>query len=132
MESLLDMIKRHEGFCSRAYKCPAGRWTIGFGRNIEDVGISRAEAEELLKNDIARVEKEAAETFPWFVELNKRRRFAVLNMIYQLGLGKFMQFKATIAHIEKGEYSKAADEALNSLWAKQTPIRAKEVSDMLR
>lgn len=132
MESLKDIIKRHEGFCARAYQCPAGRWTIGYGRNIEDLGITQKEAEYLLDNDIARVELEASMRFPWFSALDPKRRDAITCMIFQLGLNRFAQFKKMIAFISIGDFNQAADEATNSLWAKQTPQRAREISDMLR
>ena len=131
-EELKEMLKRHEGFCARAYQCPSGRWTIGYGRNIEDLGITEDEAKYLLTNDIVRVNKEAYEKFPWFAELTLKRRIAILSMIFQLGIVRFSQFRATIAYLVKGEFDKAADEALDSLWARQTPSRAREVTDMLR
>ena len=47
-----EQIIRHEGFRNKPYKCTANKLTIGYGRNIEDNGITKTEASVLLKNDI--------------------------------------------------------------------------------
>jgi len=60
-ETAFDMIKRHEGERKNSagrhipYRCPANKLTIGWGRNIEERGISNAEAVMLAENDIAPV-----------------------------------------------------------------------------
>ena len=43
--ALLEHLKIEEGFRSFPYLCTAKKMTIGFGRNIEDVGVTEAEAE---------------------------------------------------------------------------------------
>ncbi len=63
MTVVLDILKQDEGFRADPYKCPAGRWTIGYGRNFEDnpfslkelvhiLHISEAQAEWLLWNTV--------------------------------------------------------------------------------
>jgi len=53
-----DLIKQFEGFRSKAYLCPAGILTIGFGHTGTDVlpgmRVTEAQADELLKRDVAR------------------------------------------------------------------------------
>ncbi len=34
---------------SKPYRCPAGKLTIGIGRNLDDVGITREEAYQLVQ-----------------------------------------------------------------------------------
>lgn len=132
LNHLTESLKRHEGFSSKAYTCPAGKITVGYGRNLEDLGITKDEAETLLHNDIIRIWREAHQAFPWFEKLDEARESAILNMIFQLGISRFSRFKKMIVFLEKEEYEKAADEALNSAWAKQTPKRAKEVAEIIR
>lgn len=56
----MDLIKQFEGFRSKAYLCPAGQLTIGYGHVIKlnkeaylkDKTITHLEAEELLKQDV--------------------------------------------------------------------------------
>jgi len=51
----IELIKKFEGCRLKAYKCPAGVWTIGYGHtnNVRpDDVITQDEAEELLKRDL--------------------------------------------------------------------------------
>ena len=51
----LDFIRNEEGCKLKAYLCPAGRWTIGYGHTAgvtEGMAISQAHAEELLRADV--------------------------------------------------------------------------------
>ena len=51
----LDFIRNEEGCELKSYLCPAGRWTIGYGHTAgvtEDMEISQAHAEELLRADV--------------------------------------------------------------------------------
>ena len=56
----LELIKRYEGCRLRAYKCPSGKLTIGYGHTggvkINDI-ITKKGAEKLLKADLKRFEK---------------------------------------------------------------------------
>ena len=57
--SLIEAIKRFEGFRSTAYRCPAGVWTVGYGHTA---GVKRGdkmtegEAERQLRRDLAEYE----------------------------------------------------------------------------
>ena len=51
----LDFIRNEEGCKLKAYLCPAGRWTIGYGHTegvTEGMTISQAHAEDLLRADV--------------------------------------------------------------------------------
>jgi len=52
-EQAKKLIKLHEGFRTHPYRCTAGKLTIGYGRNLDDVGILETEAEHMLGNDMA-------------------------------------------------------------------------------
>ena len=51
-------------------------------------------------------------------------------MFYQLHY-KLFKFKKTLAYVERGDFVSASEEMLDSLWAKQTPNRAKELSERM-
>ena len=67
--------------------------------------------------------------FPWFKDIDETAKKVVINMCYQLGIRGFSKFKKTIYYLETEQYEEASIEMLNSLWAKQTPNRAKELSE---
>lgn len=120
-----------EGLRLKPYLCTAGKVTIGVGRNLEDRGISKDEAILMLRNDIASVRAEC-EQLSWFDGLNQPRKDAVINMVFNLGLTRFKEFKNTIAHLERGEFTAASGEMLRSKWAAQVGDRAKRLAAMIR
>jgi lysozyme len=130
--NIFDLIKRHEGVRLKPYKDSAGKLTIGVGRNLEDLGISSAEADTLLLNDILRIKVQAYDSFSWFKDLSKVRKDVVLSMIFNLGLHGFMEFRKTISAITRKDFELASKEMMNSEWAAQVGPRAYELSEMMR
>ena len=132
MTKLIEQLKRHEGLRLTPYKCTADKWTIGVGRNLEDVGISEQEAEMLLQNDIQRASSQLTQTFPWTLELDEVRFSALINFTFNVGIGTVSKFKNAMALLKAKNYDMAADEFLNSRWAKQVGNRAIEVTEQIR
>lgn len=129
-EELIKQLKRHEGIELKPYKCTSDKLTIGVGRNLEDVGISEAEAEYLLMNDLSRFMKMANE-FDWYAGLNDARKAVIISMLFNLGRGgfnKFLKFKQALA---EGDHLTASREMLDSRWAKQVKGRAVELSKQM-
>ena len=130
MEDLKNDLIADEGIRLKPYLCPAGKTTIGVGRNLDDVGITEAEAMTLLDDDVARVTAQLAKALPWLQGNNVQR--AVGNMTFQMGLGALLKFKKMLAALQVKDYTTARREALNSAWARQTPQRAKRVTDLMK
>ena len=130
MQKLIENLKRHEGLRLKPYLCSEGKITIGFGRNLEDMGISEKEAEMLLMSDIERCYEEL-DVFSWFHDLDQVRKEAMVNMLFNLGLPTFLEFKRTLKFMAEGAYSQAAAEMLDSKWANQVGDRAKELAYMV-
>ena len=130
MSNLLDLVKRHEGLRLKPYLCTADKLTIGYGRNLEDMGISEDEATYLLQTDIDRCYSELS-VFTWFHELDQVRQEALVSMLFNLGLPRFLSFKKMIARLIDKEYSQAAEEIINSLYARQVGERANELAYMI-
>ena len=121
---------RDEGLRLKVYKDSEGIETIGVGRNLQK-GITREEAMFLLDNDIKAAIQDAM-TFDWYNDLDEVRQRVIINMIFNLGLYKFGKFKKTIAAIKNQDWNTAADEMLNSHWARQVGIRARRLAKMMR
>ncbi|ELE5025658.1 glycoside hydrolase family protein [Vibrio fluvialis] len=126
-----QLIKKHEGLRLKPYRCSNQKLTIGYGRNLQDNGISQQEAETLLQHDLDAAVKNA-ETLPYFASLNDARQAVIVDMIFNLGLPRFGMFKKMIAAIEQKLWHVAANEMLNSRWARQVGKRAKTLSEMMR
>ena len=130
--SLLEQIKEHEGFRSTVYQCTQGVDTIGYGFAIKDLELTKDMAEKILIKKIAELESKISKKFDWYHTAPQEAKEVVINMCYQLGLSGFSKFKKTIYLLETEQYEDASIEMLDSLWAKQTPIRAKELSEIVR
>ena len=132
MEGLKKDLIAEEGIRLKPYLCPAGKTTIGVGRNLDDVGITQDEAMEMLDNDIDRVNAQLAKALPWLETKSPDVQRAIANMTFQMGIGALLKFKKMLAAIQARDYNAARREALNSAWAKQTPQRAKRVTDLFK
>jgi lysozyme len=124
-------LKRQEGFVPHAYQDTEDYWTIGYGRLIDKGrggGISQQEAEYLLDNDIERVITALSQRLEWFQRLPPRKKMALANMAFQMGVDGLFGFRRMLAAMRRGDWSEAKREALDSKWARQTPNRAKEVA----
>ena len=130
--NLLKQIKQHEGFKSRVYKCTEGYDTIGYGFAIKDLVIDEDIAELILMRKLDKLQERINSVFNWFYNAPEEVRNVVTNMCYQMGVSGFAKFKKTIYLLETEQYDEASVEMLNSLWAKQTPNRAKELSEQIR
>lgn len=131
---LVDQLKRHEGWVPHAYQDHLGFWTIGYGRLIDkdrSGRLSLMEGEILLDNDITRVVGELRSRLPWFERLPERKRQALANMAYQLGVNGLFGFRRMLRALHESNWSAAHREALDSRWAQQTPTRAREIARML-
>ena len=130
--NLIKQIKKHEGFRSTVYQCTEGYDTIGYGFAIKDLFLDEDIAELILIRNLAVLVERIKKTFSWINDAPKEVQDVVTNMCYQLGISGFSKFKKTIYFIETEQYQEASVEMLDSLWAKQTPNRAKELSEELR
>ena len=129
---ILNDIKRHEGFRSTVYQCTEGYDTIGYGFAVKDLVLDKGIADLILMQKLHKLLERILIAFPWFKDIDNVAKSVVVNMCYQLGLSGFSKFKKTIYLIETEQYEEASVEMLDSLWAKQTPCRAKELSEALR
>lgn len=131
IKSIEDQLVRDEGVVLHAYRDHLGYLTIGIGRLIDSRkggGITKEEAVMLLKNDISKRDKELRKKIPWYSEMDEIRRAVLLNMSFQMGVEGLLKFKNTLELVRTKQYKQAASGMLKSLWARQTPERAKRLS----
>ena len=132
MTSLEDQLIDHEGLELSLYKCTGDKWTIGVGRNLDDRGITEDEARYLLKNDIAIVEEELLRAKPSVADLDAVRQRVLVDMGFNLGLPILLKFQNMWAAIEDEDWIDAAEQMLDSRWAKQVGRRAARLADAMR
>ena len=130
--SLIEQIKEHEGFRSRVYQCTEGHDTIGFGFKVADLELDLDLAEEILVRKLEHLIRRVKNRFSWVNDAPYEIQDVVYNMCYQMGVSGFSKFKKTIKYLADKEYEKASKEMLDSRWARQTPNRAIELSNIVK
>lgn len=129
------LLVREEGLRLSAYRDSEGYWTIGVGRLIDarrGGGITEEEAAYLLRNDITRATNDLDAKLPWWRQLDEVRQAVVVSMCFQLGISGLLQFRRTLRAVQEGRYADAAAAMLQSLWAAQTPERARRAADAMK
>jgi lysozyme len=148
---LIENIKRHEGFREYPYIDPViamypnivgiskeemsiiqkyfDKLKVTFG--IGFTFITEKEALLVLENRIKTIKKDLYYKAEWITEQPQEIQNVLIEMAYQLGVNGLLKFKKTLALIKQGKYKEASIEMLDSKWAKQTPRRAKELSERL-
>lgn len=124
-----ELIKKHEGFRRFPFRCTAGKLSIGYSRNLDDVGITEEEADYLLEMDLDRHTEELDKVITWAVPNDVYA--ALVDMHYNLGHERFMQFRKMIQCLKMLDFKGAAREMLDSKWAKQVPNRAAELANLV-
>lgn len=125
-----ELVAQHEGLRLKPYKDSLGVLTIGYGRNLDDVGLRRNEAEIMLGNDL-RAARVSAQRYRWFADLSDVRQAVIVDMHFQLGRAGFAAFTNTRAAIAAGDWRTAADEMIASRWHEQTPTRCDRLARMM-
>jgi len=131
-EFLVSQLQKHEGLRLKPYKDSVGKLTIGYGRNLDDKGISNLEANLMLANDIHECIIQVQEHILFFGKLNDIRQNVLINMCFNLGIYGLLGFKKFLSALEREDFEDASIEMLDSRWALQVGIRATELSEQIR
>jgi lysozyme len=129
--NLQKLLILHEGKKNKPYTDTVGKLTIGCGRNLTDRGISDSEMSFMLSNDIDDVNRVFRNNFPRW-NLSEPRQLVILDMLFNLGINRFLGFRKMMDAITAGDYNRAADEMLFSSWHTQVGARAERLAEMMR
>jgi len=113
----IDLVKAFEGLHKvkadgnvRSYRCPAGRWTIGYGHTHgvkSGMTITPEEAEELLVEDLKTAEASVERLVK--VDLTQNQFDALVSFVFNLGHGNFAN-STLLRKLNRGDYEEAAEE----------------------
>ena len=129
--SLIDNIKISEGFRSRPYRCTENHLTIGYRFAIKDLELDEDICDMILERKVAKLVERLEKNLPYLPSLPKDAQDVLIEMAYQMGVSGLLKFKKTLMYVETKDYKDASVEMLDSRWAKQTPNRAKKLSDIM-
>ena len=130
--SLIESIKQHEGYVGVVYKDSLGIDTIGYGFAIKDLELDKDVCDIILERKLKNLQDIVKIKFKWYAYMPQEIKDVVMEMCYQLGVTGFSKFRKTIAYLQNKQFHDASVEMLDSLWAKQTPNRAKELSNRVK
>ena len=138
METVKNSIKKHEGFRNKVYKDTLGKRTIGYGHLCvedwweDDKEYTQAELERIFDKDFDKAKEGASKLYEG-CEINDTAKGVIIEMVFQLGTTGVSKFKNMWKALKETppNYSVAKIEMMDSRWAKQTPNRAKELSNIL-
>ena len=127
------LLKQEEGFSALPYYCTEGYPTIGYGQRLgpKDAPLDLYELVITKQVGLALLEQRLTlvylgiKQFPFFAKANESRQVIFISMAYQLGIRGLCGFKKMIEAVENNDWDCAANEALDSKWAKHdSPARA--------
>ena len=135
-EKSKSLIRTHEGWSSTVYQCPSGRLTIGYGRNLEDKGITRTEGEILLDHDVREVYAQLTVALLHMgitlQQLPQDAQVVLIDMAYNLGISGLLKFKRMLRAIADRDWERVALEMQNSKWYHQVGKRSKHLMELIR
>ena len=123
--TLIDTIKRHEGFRAIPYQCSSGVWTIGYGFT----SLTKYESDVVLRIKVDNLRVDLATVIE---PLSQARQDVIINMAYNLGLNGVMGFRKMWSAIYDKDFDLAADEMKDSKWYKQVGQRGVELVEIMR
>ena len=131
MITIEQLLIKHEALRLLPYKDSTGHLTIGVGRNLTDVGLSKDECMMLLHNDINRTVNALQAHLAWYNQQPTAVRSVLTDMCFNMGIDGLLEFHTTLGYIQAYRYKDASVSMLQSLWARQVGSRATEDSKML-
>lgn len=159
MQALKAELGADEGVRYRRYRCPAGKWTIGIGHNLQgkrfrpatwaaiqaehphldnalldDVTeLSPALVDRIFADDIEDAIRDLDMLWPQWRDLSEARKRALINWSFQCGINTMQQFKRFWNAMKAGQYEQASECLRDSLWYRQTqPSRTMRVIRQIR
>ena len=129
--SVIESIVKHEGFRSKPYPDPIKGWDVPtFGHGLTHIAVD--ESRRLVENRVSEIMHQLDMRLPFYRELPNAAQDVLIEMAYQLGIAGLLKFKDTLKALSAGKYRTASAEMLDSIWASQTPRRAKTLSDRIK
>jgi lysozyme len=127
------MLIRHEGKRNKKYRCSKGHWSIGIGHNIDALGLPKdikayldehgRITDEMIKRlfaaDVMDAVTACMKLYPQFNTFSEARRLALVDFLFNVGIGTAQQFVNTNRAVNGGDWTAAAEGIRTSLYWKQ-------------
>jgi len=131
LDKLKAQLNGEEGHASKLYKDTEGHLTGGVGHNFDNP-LDEETIDFLLGHDINGAMRELDLHLPWWREETDNRQLVLADMAFNLGINKLLEFKNMLIAIQSKDYEKAAEEMLDSEWAKEVHGRAEHLAEQMK
>jgi len=129
-QAIIEQLKKDEGFSAKSF-WDIKQWTWGYGTKAPSgpgLSITKEVAEIALSKRVDQAIQEFSVIFAnTTTPINAVREHALVNMIYNLGMGGVLGFKNMLKNINAGDWKAAAESARSSLWYRQVTSRARRI-----
>lgn len=108
-EAGIKLIKDFEGLRLEPYRCPAGKWTVGYGHVLKEPGgrITEAQADRLLQADVERAEDVIFDLVE--IEIDENTHAALVSFVFNVGRMAFAE-STMLRLLNQGDGRAACDE----------------------
>jgi len=132
MSDFKRTLMRDEGFRAKVYLDHLGFPTIGYGTKVDEIKVTRTEAERWLDAELDEKEKRLRQ-IPDYDKLNIARKNVIRSMAYQMGVQGTKKFKNMWKAIAVDDYCEAAAQMRDSRWYRdpQTKQRADRMASRM-
>lgn len=113
-QEAFKLISKFESFSKKAYICPGGKKSIGYGfgyKNVKHRTITKQQADQILVRKINEYNRHLDRVVK--IELTPKKRVALLSLIYNIGVTQFDK-STLLKHLNKNRINKASKQF--SLW----------------
>ena len=141
IEALREQLKIDEDVKYEIYKDHLGYPTFGIGHLITEddpehgepdgTEISEDRVNEIFESDVAKFVSEAKILFPDLDELPDVAQQVIVNMAFNMGRPRLSKFKNFIAGVNDRDWTRAAEEMMDSRWADQVGARATRLRNLI-
>jgi len=142
LNRLREDLETDEGVKYEIYLDHLGYPTFGIGHLVREAdpehgcevgtSVSADRVAEAFEQDVKTVLSDCAKLYSDFDELPEEAQLVIANMMFNLGYPRLSAFKGMKAGVDAHDWNRAADEMLDSRWAKQVPNRANRLVERIR
>ena len=142
IEQIKEDLVKHEGYVTEIYLCSEGYPTFGIGHMVTEddmehtwpVGtpVTDERILQVFHDDCTAACTDASALVLNFSSHPENVQRVLVNMAFNLGRSRLGKFKNMITAVNEGNYSKAADEMVDSKWYRQVKRRGEELVEIMR
>jgi len=142
IERIKEDLVKHEGYVTEIYLCSEGYPTFGIGHMVTEedmeytwpIGtpVTDERILQVFHDDCNAACTDASALFLNFSSHPENVQRVLVNMAFNLGRSRLGKFKNMITAVNEGNYSKAADEMVDSKWYRQVKRRGEELVEIMR